>query len=68
MLGLPQLVVPSMLQFPAPTYSSKAINLFLTVWTVGQNPYDSPITDTVEYAPIVASLAGPKGMVSIVTV
>lgn len=29
---------------------------------VGQNPYESRVTDQTEYAPIVASLAGPRGM------
>ncbi|KAL1857017.1 hypothetical protein Daus18300_010463 [Diaporthe australafricana] len=28
---------------------------------IGQNPYESRVTDQTEYAPIVASLAGPRG-------
>lgn len=30
--------------------------------TVGQNPYKSRVTDRTEYAPIVASLTGLRGM------
>lgn len=30
--------------------------------SVGQNPYESRVTDQTEYAPIVASFAGPRGM------
>ncbi|KAG6359540.1 hypothetical protein INS49_013061 [Diaporthe citri] len=44
-LGLPQVIIPKLTH----------------VILLGQNPYESRVTDQTEYAPIVASLAGPRG-------
>lgn len=52
-IGLPQLVVPSTILDYGLSSSNRGI--------VGQNQYESKVTERTEYAPIVASIFGPKG-------
>jgi hypothetical protein len=55
-LGLPQIVVPSTVL----RLSSASVPA-LTHGIVGQNPFESRISERTEFAPIVGSLTGVRG-------